>query len=354
MTTFKIEQQAKGVYVLDVIGEDLADYSNVDLKDPLKQLNANIAACKVLEDFQEDSEIFQKRENYTVEDDLRLFKEVLDASLKKNPLMLLNECFTFYCSLTRNKSPRIREMIELVAEDIVSTSTAFVGCGGMLQEMCILTGSNCKYVYMVEDLQDYIETVTKAPDKFTIDPTEYYGKKDGARYARAKWALVKTYRYITFINWFKHMGQDIKLIVCDSEDAYAEAIKLFPKPESVIAIDIIDDFAESSLKTYYSCALMTPGATCLNASSGLLHLFRVNDSISNINFSSLDSVMKRISTDTTTIVKYNDNSLAKYGLMLGVAKWKVSDTKTKIRAVLRAALASTFVGALMYGLSKLF
>jgi hypothetical protein len=207
---------------------------------------------------------------------------------------------------------------------------------------------------MVDDLRDYIETITETPDEFTVDPLKYYGKKDVSQFSRARWVLVKTYQYISFINWFKQMDQDIKLIVCDSEDAYAEAIKLFPKPGAIIAIDIIDDFAESSLKTYYSCALMTPGAVCLNASSGLIHLFKVNHSPLSIKYSSFDYIMKRIDADTTTIVNYNSDNLTKYGLMLGVAKWKVTNTKTKLIAVYRMALFGVVTGVLVYGLSKLF
>lgn len=361
MSALKIKQPIKGVFQLDVIGEDLADYSQVDISDPLKQLNANIDACKFLEQFREDSEIFQKRSSYTVEDDLQLFNDRLVPLMKKNPLMLLNECVSRICPLTRSKTPHVRGLIELIANGIISTTTAFVGSGGMFQEMYILTDSKCKYVYMIDDLRDYIETITETPDEFivgqeasrVVDPLKYYGKKDASQYARARWAMVKTYRYISFINWFKQRDQDIKLIVCDSEDSYAEAIERFPKPGAVIAIDIIDDFAESSLKTYYSCALSTTGATCLNASSGLIHLFKVNHSPLNIKYSSFDYIMKRISTDTTTIVNYSSDNLGKYSLMLGVAKWKVSDTKTKLAAVYVASLFGVAIGVLVYGLTKL-
>lgn len=193
---------------------------------------------------------------------------VIKNKLKTNPLLLINECMSKFCPLTRTINKTIRNSIEIALKSSINraTSICFVGVGGMFQELVLLSNKpkSKLYLFIIDDLKDYISTLHSGDDRFRddilVNPLHYYGNIDRDALDRVRWSYIKTMRYISFLQWFKTLGYDITFILCANANSYQNAMMYYveeARPNLVIGIDLIDDNAERQLISFYSAALST-------------------------------------------------------------------------------------------------
>jgi hypothetical protein len=442
----KIKQPVIGVYELDITDTSMlnktvvVETSNSLLHNPFDELVKNTKTVHSLnldkEEPEEEPEeepfeikstpglfsFHRKNRKQVVVPDVKTINEMLvnidktvRDSLVKNPLLLLNECMSKCCPLTRTKQQGMRYFIELMLINPIKTSNSvcFVGIGGMFQELLVLTQNKTSdtTVFLVDNLCDYIDCCVQDTDReeFVVDSTKYYGAMDANTVDRAKWACIKTLRYLSFINWFKSLGYNLNIILCDGWAAYGSAMQYYTndiKPKYIIGIDLIDDFAEAQLTAFYKTALLSKvvnekSPRGVLVSKGLIHIFdvvvdpdiyitkedeevldrmlditdnkneidRVVNSIEHPKFweyttnefempeSEFDKLINQVDAKTKTLVKYQGRISYMYVLNLLKGTYKLLSRKNQRTILSRLCGASVVlclvVGLIGYGMYKL-
>jgi len=371
-----IKQSLPGVYELSIVGSEInnttkttriLEVSNLLKKDVLGELKRNVDLLKSLKldnkkvninDFDitncSDGKIMMKHKVLpanTLEEitsSLVELDEKIRPILEAHPLLLLNECDSFYCPLTRSRNPIVRNLIELMLLERVekADSICFVGVGGMFQELVILDNKNpCTMdVFIIDRLRDYIDTIVEDVNskEFTVDPLKYYGKLDDQGISRAKWSYIKTLRYVSFLQYFASLGYNLRVTLCGSSEVYKNAmISCNTRPSLVVGIDLIDDFAEDQLTSFYTAALYSKvkddDAVCgVMASNGAIHIFDVANkftsdetSDSKYNRNDFKLLNERVEHDTKEILKYEGKVDAWYVLSLAKGTYKLDNEKRK-------------------------
>jgi hypothetical protein len=197
------------------------------------------------------------------------------VKMQYNPLFLLTECTSNSCNMNREKYP-FRNFVENILYWKIQgvNSICSIGPGYLFQDYIYLREKDCSDLtfIMIENMRDYIQTVTNGENGI-VDPLKYYGKYDEMAKSRALWAYCYTMRFISFMSVLNFK----KIVLCEDKDSYKKAISFYTTPKLILAMDIMDDYAQFTVPLFYDCAKMTEGCKAISVSDGLLCAFDVRN-----------------------------------------------------------------------------
>lgn len=263
----RIIDKGEGVYELSI--HKLYHNSPVYINNPLEQLQVNQIVLSEVTSKYQDKELG----NQSIEEFLENVDFDIRNLLNNFPTCLLNECISPYCSLTRSKTP-IRSITESIMSPLIQkyNSICSLGCGYMFQDYMLLQNRSCTDLtyYTIENMRDYFECVLG--DNEYINPCKYYGKIDDQIISRAMWCMFYTYRFTTFMEL---LGLEKMIICANGLVSYKSAIQIYSKPQLIMAIDIVDVYAQITIPLLYNVAKTINGCKVISISDGLICMFDI-------------------------------------------------------------------------------